>query len=251
MKKSVNGLPAIQYMLFDTEQTVSHACFLRHGGVSMPPYDTLNVGENTEDEPASVKKNIDRVLAAIEAPMLATMKQVHGKKVCAVSKPGEYECDALITQEKGLALMARHADCQAGLFYDPVTRTIGAVHAGWKGLTLNIYQEVVLAMNAAYDVRPENLLVGIGPSLGLCHAEFVNYQTEFPKELHSFRREDSHFDLWGIAKMQLTDAGIRPENIELCEMCTFDAKNECFSYRREKETGRHASIIALKQDDSV
>ena len=225
---------------------IIHASFLRTGGVSALPYETLNVGENVADDPQSVQENIRRCLHILSLSQLAKMNQVHGKKVCAVSKAGDYECDALISNEPQLALMVRHADCQPGLLYDPVTESIGAVHAGWKGLTQNIYQETIVAMKAAFDVDPKNLRAWIGPSLGPEHSEFLNYEEEFPEHLHKFLLPQRHMDLRAIGKQQLIEAGILEENIEVSPLCTYEEPGKCFSYRRDGVTGRHGTIIALK-----
>lgn len=251
IKKNIGGLPALQATHLAQMNHLMHAFFLRHGGVSIAPYDTLNVGENIGDSRDDVSQNIERIQTATGVTELAKLNQIHGKKVHAVSKGGDYEGDALITQTKNLLLLVRHADCQPALFYDPVTQTIGAVHAGWKGLVCNIYEETLHAMRAAYDVHPENVYVGIGPSLGPCHAEFTNYQKEFPQEFSSFKKKNDFFDLWEIAKHQLLDAGIQEKHIEICPVCTFDEKRDCFSYRRDGVTGRHGSVIALKAEKSV
>lgn len=179
---------------------------------------------------------------------LSFANQVHGNEV-KIADPSKIEdCDGLITDRKDLTLLVKHADCQAALFYDPVKRVIGNIHCGWKGSVQNIYQKTVEKFREIYGSNPKDLRVCISPSLGPDHAEFIHYEIELPKEFWSFQVKPSYFDFWAISRMQLLESGIEESHIEMAKMCTFCGETDFFSYRRDKKTGRHGTLIALNID---
>lgn len=186
---------------------------------------------------------LEEVQKCLGLKRVVTSKQVHGKKVREVYVDGEKpgECDALITQERGLGIAVLHADCQAAFFYDPLQRRIAAVHCGWKGSVQNIYGETVKAMGS----DPKNLKVTVSPSLGPEKAEFIHYKKELPVEFYPFQISPTYFDFWAISEMQLLKAGILKENIEMAKMCTCSDAELFYSYRRDKTALRHISVIAL------
>lgn len=154
--------------------------------------------------------------------------------------------DGMVSQEKGVALIVRHADCQGTLFYDPVQKAIAAVHCGWRGSTLNIYQKTIDQMKSHFGTDPKDLIVCIGPSLGPDNAEFKHYKDELPKHFWEFQTHPSYFDFWEISRMQLQEAGVPEDQIEVAEICTVENEEDCFSYRRNKETPHHGTFISLK-----
>ena len=90
---------------------------------------------------------------------------------------------------------------------------------------------------------------GISPashSLGPDHAEYKNYKQEIPQDLWSFQTKPNYFDFWEISKKQLNGCGISEKNIEISCLCTVCNKNDYFSYRADKKTGRNVTIAALK-----
>lgn len=139
----------------------------------------------------------------------------------------------------------RHADCQAALLYDPVQKAIGNVHCGWRGSILNIYEEVVMQMNALYGSQPRDILVCISPSLGPMAAEFIHFKKELPESFWKYQVKPTYFDFWEISKRQLLEVGILEKNIEIAGMCTYTNQKDFFSYRRNKLTGHHGTCIAL------
>jgi len=150
--------------------------------------------------------------------------------------------DGVITQEKGVGLLIRHADCQGAFFYDPIHEVIGAAHCGWRGSVLNIYKKMVVEMEAFYRTNPQDLRVCIGPSLGPYNAEFKNFKQEFPKSLWPFQERPNYFNFWDISTSQLLEAGVLISQIEIAKICTYE---EGFSYRRDPMTPHHGSIIGL------
>lgn len=225
------------------------ATFLRHGGVSKGNFSSLNIGGNVGDHPESVKENREIVRNALKLDHLIFANQVHGAAIHQVTEKNllvHAEADGLITNLPKVGLAIAHADCQAALFYDPKSKFIGIVHAGWKGSAQNIYAKMVKAL-CDLSCNPRDLLVAISPSLGPDHYECKNYKTELPQDFWSFQVKPNYFNFWDISRKQLEECGIPSQNIEIIEMCTFCNEKDLFSYRRDKTTGRNASIIALKK----
>lgn len=177
---------------------------------------------------------------------LCFANQVHGNEV-KIADPSKIEdCDGLITDQKDLTLLVKHADCQSALFYDPAKRVIGNIHCGWKGSVQNIYGKAVEKFREIYGSNPKDLHVCISPSLGPDHAEFIHYKEELPKEFWPFQEKPNYFDFWAISRMQLLKSGIDDSHIEMANICTFCGETDFFSYRRDKKTKRHGTLIALK-----
>ncbi len=236
---------------FDAKALV-HGVFLRYGGESEAPFDSLNVSFGVGDEPARVRRNRERIKRALKLPCLVSSRQVHQDRVLVVDRmPGsDFEAngfDALITDQRGVGLMIQQADCQAVLLADLAQKAVGICHVGWRGSVANIIGRTVTALRHHFRIDPGNLLAAVSPSLGPCCAEFVNYRQELPEPFWVFRRAADHFDFWSISRMQLRDAGVHPENISITGVCTVcDAG--FFSYRREKITGRFASVLGIGND---
>lgn len=154
--------------------------------------------------------------------------------------------DALATAKEGHALIIQTADCQSVLIVDPKTRTVANVHSGWRGSIANIIGRTVDTMVENFGCRAEDLCCGIGPSLGPCCAEFVNYRREIPEDLWEYKFSNDYFDFWRMSKDQLTHAGVRKENVENSHICTRCNQHLFFSYRGEGQTGRFASVIGFE-----
>jgi YfiH family protein len=228
---------------------VAHGVFSRHGGTSRGSFAALNVSDSVGDHPDSVKVNRENIRKALGIPKIIYANEVHGSNVHRVTAKNMGKvppADALYTTEKNVGLAATHADCQIAFFYDPVHEAVAIAHAGWKGTAQNLFARVVETLHREIGTQAHNLIVCISPSLGPDHAEFKNYKQEIPQDYWNFQVKPTYFDFWAISRKQLTGAGVPDKNIEMSEICTFCAKEDYFSYRREKETGRHASVIGLK-----
>jgi polyphenol oxidase len=138
------------------------------------------------------------------------------------------------------------ADCQPVLMVDPVNGVVANVHSGWRGSIQNIIGETVRRMAADFRSRAQDLVCGIGPSLGPCCAEFIHYEDELPEPFWRYRHSANHFDFWQASRDQLTDAGVRNENIHLPGLCTRCNPHLFFSYRGERHTGRFAAVVGLE-----
>jgi YfiH family protein len=242
--------------------STEHAFFTRRGGVSSGIYATLNCGPGSGDDPDDINEN--RSLAAdqlgIPEPLLCTMYQVHGNDVVFVTKPWAPDqrprADAMVTQTPGLALGILTADCVPVLFFDPITKTIGAAHAGWQGALKGIVGATVRAMTELGS-QPAAIKAAIGPAI-----QQLSY--EVGPDLHTrfLTRDDSHerffipsrkaghfmLDLPGFVEAELEKAGLL--EIENLNRDTYDEHEFFFSYRRathrgETDYGRQLSAIAL------
>ena len=248
LRKKDQGLEWLEFELLADQPKLQHAIFLRHGGVSQGAFASLNVGGGTGDNPRHIMRNRQKIQKLLKLDHLVSGKQVHGSEIALVHSHAEIgECDALVTAERELGLMIKHADCQAAIFYDPMSHAVANVHSGWRGSVQNIYGKVVAFLHKTYGTRPQNLLVGISPSLGPNHAEFIHYKTELPEHFWAFQTMPHYFDFWQISRMQLLQAGVLAHHIEIAQLCTFAESQDFFSYRRDKTTGRHATVVALKK----
>ena len=239
----------VEFDLLESYPHVTHGVFLKHGGVSCESFESLNVGEAVGDHPDSVKVNRESIRKVIQVPKIVYSQQNHGVNIHRVTLKNIDKipvADGLFTTEKGVGLAVCHADCQAAIFYDPVHEAIGVVHAGWKGSIQNIYAKCFEAMHRDIGTQPHHLIVCISPSLGPNCAEYKNYRQDFPEDVWSFQVKPNHFDFWALSKKQLLACGVLEKNIEMSELCTHCNPQDFFSYRRDKETGRHATVVALK-----
>lgn len=232
-----------------------YAFFTRSGGESKGHYDSLNVGLHVGDVDSLVYANRDIVKKAMETATLLSAHQVHGTTIHIQKEPLSddlevADCDALITNLRGVALMVQHADCQAVLLYDSVNGVIAAVHNGWRGSVQNILGKVVNTMVRDFSIHPGNIQAVVGPSLGPCCAEFRHYKRELPQDFLQFQAHENHFDFWQISGAQLMAEGVQKTNIVTSKLCT-RCSEEYFSYRQAVQTsdgitGRNGSVIVLK-----
>jgi YfiH family protein len=252
LRKQNNEIHTLHFDQLEECKDLKHAIFLRHGGVSPAPYESLNLASNVEDAPNCVQENLNKVFKLFSeegAQTLHLANQVHSKRTQVVDHKSPHElhnCDALLTKDANRVLMIKHADCQATIIYDPIKHRVANVHSGWKGSVLNVYAQTIQAMKELYGSNPSDLLVCISPSLGPEAAEFVHYRKELPESFWEHQIKENFFDFWTISTEQLKKEGILPHHIEIIRECTFSNPKDYFSYRREKVTGRHGTCVMLK-----
>ncbi|MGI9160160.1 MAG: peptidoglycan editing factor PgeF [Saprospiraceae bacterium] len=224
----------------------------RHGGVSSPPYHSLNLGWNTGDRPAHTDENRRRFAAAVgfDPDNLAYSKQVHGVEVLHALRPGFYSgYDALITQQPGLVLAVGIADCAPVLVYDPRHRAVAAIHAGWRGMAGEIILRALTQMRALFGTSGSDCLAYIGPCIDACAFE-VGEEVALQFE-DAFKRFDSaagkyFIDLKRAAVAQLQVFGLPESQVEISPYSTVCDNADFFSYRLEKgETGRLLAVIGM------
>lgn len=176
-----------------------------------------------------------------------SMKQVHGDNIMMFEKYHEDEIghDAIICNKPGVTIMVRTADCIPLVVGDPKVGIVAAIHAGWRGLMKDIIPKTLEKM-FEMGSKPENIMVGIGPSLGLECSEFSDPENEIPEKFH-WAIHKKKVDLNGIALKQLADLGIKKENISHMNICT-KCTEGWFSFRRNGCKQRFGTIISLKNE---
>ena len=220
--------------------------------MSLAPYDRLNLSFSVGDRREAVVENRRLVRQALGLDFLASATQVHGSQEAVVtertaSPAGRTEAaDILLTDQSGVGLLIKQADCQAVVIYDPGRRVMANVHCGWRGQVHNVLGEAVARLKERFGCLPADLYAAFSPSLGPCCAEFLNFRGEFPPQFWSYQVRPHYFDLWRLSHDQLVAAGLKPEHLELAGICTRCGAEEFFSYRREHLTGRQGTVIGLK-----
>lgn len=203
------------------------------------------------------RKNFARSLG-FDNRNLVCLEQVHGDRVVAVGVKdkgkGALEhngavanTDGAITSQVDIPLSVRTADCLPLFFYDAENKTIGIAHAGFKGVMKEISRKLISLMQAKYETRPQNILVGIGPVLRACCYEVgEEFKEYFPGYVDN-RNGKLYFDLIKANRDQLLSSGIKASNIIDSGFCTACLNDKFFSYRKEKKTtNRMLSVIMLK-----
>ena len=243
---------------------VEHGFTCRVGGTSDLTPGGLNMALHVGDDPHKVLQNRQKAAAAMgfDLTRTATCAQVHGTVLAKVTEAeagrGALELattipgtDGLLTDCKNLSLMLFYADCTPVLLVDTESSAIAVLHAGWRGSVGRIAQKGVQAMHDWYGTRPEAIVAGIGPSIGPCCYEVDDKVRDQAKGFEACfaPHGEGHYllDLWELNRRQLVEAGVKPENISVAEVCTCCHNDDYFSYRREKgKTGRLAAVLWRK-----
>jgi len=228
---------------------ICHGFSTRKGGVSKPPYNTLNLGFNTDDQYYNVTENRKRFFktVGISEKNVAIPEQVHGNRVRIITESGTYpESDGLITNVPDVILTIQTADCVPVFLYEPAKRVTGLVHAGWRGTYKNIIRETINTMIRNFRVKAENIHIFFGPSIGPCCYQVGD------TVIHHFSLKyihNNHLNLWLCLYDQLTEAGCLAENIYMSRLCTVCYPEWFFSHRRNNgKTGRMLAFIKIKKN---
>lgn len=228
-----------------------HAAFtLRTGGVSQPPFDTLNLGKHVGDAPEVVDENRRRVREALNMPAEpAWLEQVHGTEVIDLDRsPPTFRGDAAVTRTAGRVCVIQVADCMPVLFACLDGSVVGAAHAGWRGLAGGVLEATVRAM----AVDPARLVAWMGPAIGPANFEVgeevrAAFIAGDPGAESAFtRNERGRFqcDLYALARRRLEAIGVHA--ISGGGWCTYGDPKRFFSYRRDGACGRMGAFIWLR-----
>ena len=233
----------------------------RRGGVSLAPYDELNLGYATKDDRASVVENERLVAGAlgVQTDAIRWVYQVHGVGVhhaesLPVNAPlGEITIigDAIVSHTPGLVCGIKIADCMPVLFAARDGTAVGAAHAGWRGLSGGVLENTVSAMRA----NPSEIVAWLGPCIGPKAFEvgedvrdtFIKHDARAAQHF-SPRATTGKFlcDLYSIARLRLAALGIA--EVTGGDYCTFDQSELFFSHRRNPLTGRMAAFVWINPD---
>ena len=246
------------------EIAVPHCFTTRFGGVSTLSQASLNLAYGRGDSMENVEQNL-RILAAaldFDPEKYVLTRQTHSDIVRAVTPEDcrgfchqKYpECDALVTNSPGLALLVFTADCTPILFHDPVTGAVGAAHAGWRGTAQAIAAKTVEAMVKHYGCRAADIHAAIGPNIGQCHFQTDSdvpqaMLTAFGEEAEAFiekRGEKYYLDLKAINALALRRAGVT--HIDISEDCTMCQPDRFWSHRfTGGDRGSQGTVIVCKE----
>jgi purine-nucleoside/S-methyl-5'-thioadenosine phosphorylase / adenosine deaminase len=239
---------------------VSAVVTTRHGGVSTGVYRGLNLGDHVGDEPATVQTNRELLQSRLEPIIqLQWLSQVHGVDVvrapCPAAAP---EADAQWTNQPQVACAIMTADCLPVLFCDVGGSVVAAAHAGWRGLLAGVLEATVNAM----PVAGAQLLAWLGPAIGPRAFEvggevrdaFITDSNAVEKQAIAacFQPGETgsdrfHCDIYALARLRLARSGVTA--IYGGEYCTYSDEARFYSYRRDGQTGRMASLIYLNQNN--
>lgn len=263
MSIQTNKAGTLEYLTAEAI-TVPHCFTTRYGGVSVGTQASLNLAFGRGDTMKNVEENI-RILAnaiGFDPDQLVLTRQTHSDIVRVVTAADhtslchrDYpECDGLVTNDPGTALMIFTADCTPLLFHDPVTGAVGAAHAGWRGTAQNIGARVVEAMVKHFGCRPENIHAAIGPNIGQCHFETDADVPEamlaaYGEEVEAYiekRGEKFFLDVKAINAMALRRCGVT--HIDISQDCTYCQSDRFWSHRVTRgERGSQGAVILCKE----
>lgn len=194
-------------------------------------------GEGAENYAAHRREFIRKI--GLRETDLVFARSVHGAKIARVGS-GQRGIflegyDGLIANESGTFLAVTVADCVPVYLFDPAKLAWGLVHAGWRGIAAGIIPEVLRQMSEKFQSRPEDLLLATGPAIQKCHFE-VKFDAlekfrDYPECV--VRGETITLDLPAVIRAQAERFGIKSEQVELSNLCTFCEEKRYFSFRRD------------------
>lgn len=219
----------------------------RREGFSQVPYDSFNLAAHVGDDPVAVESNRELLRQALQLPREPVwLNQVHGDRVVDLDRPVEdIDADAAVTTRPHSICTVMTADCLPLLFSDSDGSRVGAAHAGWRGLAAGIIEATVAQM----QTPPDQLLVWLGPAIGPEHFEVGDevretFMQQHPAAEAAFRAtRPGHWlaDIYHLARLRLGALGV--DRIYGGDLCSYSDPQRFYSYRRDKQTGRMASLI--------
>jgi YfiH family protein len=228
-------------------------CSERDGGVSPPPYDTLNLGDHVGDDEDSVAENRRRYAGELQARPVF-LQQVHGTGVVRLdtATPNMTEADAAWTTERGVACTMMVADCLPVLLADRAGNVVGAAHCGWRGLAAGVL-EALWARMAPAAGTPGDALAWLGPCIGPdafevgpeVRAAFLAQDAASADLFRPHAHGKFLADLPALARRRLAAMGITAihGNDGSPAWCTVSNPSRFFSHRRDRVSGRFAASI--------
>lgn len=260
----LNEQGALIYLTAENIDT-PHLFTTRLGGVSQGHLSSMNIGTRRGDDTQNVLKNYEILGNAIgfDPKKSVHTKQTHTDIVRVADEslwgaglyaPALSDCDSLITNTPGTALVIFTADCTPILFYDPVTSAVGAAHAGWRGTAADIAGKTVKAMVETFGCQAENICAAIGPNIGKCCFET---HWDVPEAMYALLGEEAapyitqkgekyHLDLKQINAKLLRRAGVR--SVDISDHCTACNPDLYWSHRVVGNArGSQGAVIVCKE----
>jgi polyphenol oxidase len=237
----------------------------RNGGASEIPYDSLNMGLNTDDDMDSVMNNIKHTLNSLGlgSKRAFATNQVHGDRIEVIRGRVDHqdsltilaETDGVVTDSRDIAVVTFYADCTSIMAYDPQNGVIGVAHSGWKGTAKRIGEKLISTMAGEFGSDPRDIICAIGPtSESCCYEVDKSVKDEIESSgldfsAHSIEKGNDKYmlSMSSLNKEVLIKAGVADQNIEVSGQCTICNPDTFFSYRRDgKSAGRMSAIVALR-----
>lgn len=265
--ETVNEVTFITFPKLKNSGLVNHIFSTRTGGVSKGKFATMNLSFNRGDLRENVLKNYSILCecADINPQNLVLSKQTHTDNIKTVTakhrgtgifKESFTDIDGLITDCPKVALVTQYADCTPLVFLDPIKKVIATSHSGWRGTVKEIGKKTVAKMQSEFGSSPKDIIAGIGPCIGKCcyevdstvykqfqHLEYLDFEKIFTKKANG----KYMLDLPEANKQILQNAGLKSENMDISDVCTFCNSDILHSHRATNgERGNLALIIELK-----
>ncbi|HLT14139.1 MAG TPA: peptidoglycan editing factor PgeF [Marinobacter sp.] len=227
-------------------------CTTRKGGVSRPPWNTLNLGGHVGDLPEHVVQNRQRLaqFTGVGAGQFGWLNQVHGTRVVELTPENVGNCpdaDASFTRHTGVACAILTADCLPVILVDRLGEVVGAAHAGWRSLCGGVLENLMGAM----AVDPSELIAWFGPAISSrnfevgpeVRAAFIDQQAESAVAFSEQGARPGHYmaDIYKLARLRLNRAGVSA--VLGGSLCTVYDEDWFYSYRRDGQTGRMATLV--------
>ena len=266
--KNENGVIFLTFPKIEASGGAVHGFSTRLGGVSGGIYSTMSFSQSIGDEQTAVLENFKRFTSAIGADFsgITLSDQTHTANVRVIREEDigkgllrarDYtDIDGLVTNIKDAVLVTQYADCTPLAFYDPVKRVVATSHAGWRGTVKLIAKNTVDTMVKEFGCRPEDIICGIGPNIGGCCYEVDDPVIDEIKKLTFLKLADCYtekgggkymLDLKETNRQILINSGIRPDNIDVADLCTCCLSDVFHSHRATKgKRGTLALMIGLK-----
>ncbi|MDO6825148.1 peptidoglycan editing factor PgeF [Marinobacter sp. 1_MG-2023] len=252
MSSDAVSVPVLIRPDWSAPANIRAVCTTRAGGVSEPPWSSMNLGDHVGDVPEHVRENRIRLAGACNLPADAFgwLSQVHGTEVVclpagvAATIP---EADASFTRTVGRACTILTADCLPVILCDQNGTTVAAAHAGWRSLCGGVLENLVAKM----EVPADTLMAWLGPAIGPkafevgpeVKAAFVSQAPGSEVAFSAVGARGGRYmaDIYQIARKRLEALGVK--NISGGNFCTVSDSQRFYSYRRDGQTGRMATAI--------
>jgi len=248
---------------FKRFNNIHHCFFSKKGGVSKGVYNSLNCGLGSGDKKENILRNLDIVSEKIgvDRRNLFTMNQTHSNKVFVINDTNKHiqrvNSDALVTNQKHIAISVLTADCVPILIYDEVNQIIASVHAGWKGAISGIIENT---LNEITKINKNGKInVAIGPCIGVnnyevgeeFYAKFIQVSKKNDNFFLPIKKNKFLFDLRKYVNSKFDQSSV--VHVENIEFDTFSENKNFFSFRKsnqmgKKDYGRCISVISLIND---
>lgn len=254
--RSLNDVSSVNWIKADwpAPAGIIAGCTTRAGGVSAGRYAALNLGDHVGDAPAKVAENRRRLVAALELPAEPCwLEQVHGNRVIDADPASVATADGVVSRDGRDVLGIMTADCLPVLLCSEASLEIAALHCGWRSLAAGIIPRAVERLESP----PSALLAWLGPAISQPAFEVGDdVRDVFLSGIHGAsacfepnERGRWQADLYALARLYLADAGVGA--VYGGGHCTYSDDRRFFSYRRDGETGRMASVITRTREGAV